>query len=53
MGNIVPGAGLEPTSLAFPASVLPLRYVGSLMSPLYPRLPVYAAPCSADYYTCI
>ena len=38
MGNIVPRARLEPTSL-------PLLHVGSLMSPLYRRPPVYAAPC--------
>ena len=37
MGNIVPRA--------FWASVLPLHHIGTLMSPLYPRLPVYAAPC--------
>ena len=36
MGNIVPRAGLELTSLAFRASVLALHYVGSLMSPLTP-----------------
>ena len=45
MGNTVPKAGFKPTSLAFRASVLPLHHIGSLMSPLYPRLPVYAAPC--------
>ena len=45
MGNIVPRAGLEPTSLAFWASVLPLHHVGSLMSALCQCLPVYAAPC--------
>ena len=28
MGNIVPRAGLEPTSLAFQANVLPLHHVG-------------------------
>ena len=37
MGNIVPRAGLKHTSLAF--------RMGSLMSPLYPCPPVYAAPC--------
>ena len=42
IGNIVPRAGLEPTSLAFWASVLPLHHVGSLTSPLYPRPHVYA-----------
>ena len=28
MGNIVPRAGLEPTPLAFWASVLPLHHIG-------------------------
>ena len=45
MGNIAPRAGIEHTSLAFQASVLPLHHVGSLMSSLYPCPPVYAAPC--------
>ena len=45
MGNTMPRAGLKPTSLAFRASVLPLHHVGSLMSQLYPWLPVYAALC--------
>ena len=45
MGNIVPRARLEPTSLASRASVLPLHHIGSPMSLLYPRVPVYAAPC--------
>ena len=45
MGNIVPRYGIEPTSLSFQASVQPLHHVGSLMSLLYPRLPVNAAPC--------
>ena len=45
MGNAVPRVGLEPTSLAFWVSVLPSHQVGCLMSTLYPRLPVYAAPC--------
>ena len=45
MGNIVPRAGFEATSLAFWASELPLHYVGCLMSPLYPHPPVYAALC--------
>ena len=44
MGNIVPRTGIEATSLAFRASVLPLHYIGSLISPLYPCLPVYAGP---------
>ena len=45
MGNTVPRAGFEPTSLAFRDSVLPLQNAGSLMSPLCPRLPVYAVLC--------
>ena len=40
MGNI----GLEPTSLA-----LPFHQVDSLMSPLYARPPVCAAPCLRDH----
>ena len=43
MGYIM--SRVEPTSLAFWASVLTLHHAGSLMSPLYPHLPVYAAPC--------
>ena len=39
MGNI------EPTSLVFWVSVLPLHHIGSLMSPLYLRIHVYAAHC--------
>ena len=45
MGNIVPRVGIEPTSLAFEASILPLHNMGSLMSPQYPHLPFYAGPC--------
>ena len=45
IGNMVPRAGLECTSQAFWASVLPLHCVGFLMSTLCPCLPVYAAPC--------
>ena len=45
MRNTVPRSGLKHTSLAFGASVLPLYHVGSLMSPLYPCLPVHTAPC--------
>ena len=45
MGNIVPRAGLKPTSLAFWTSVLPLHHIGPLMSLLYPRPPVYTTPC--------
>ena len=43
MGNIVPRAGLKPTSLAFWASMLPLHQVGSLTALLYRRPPVYVA----------
>ena len=45
IGNIVLRAGLEPTSLAVQANILPLHHTCSLMSPLYQRLPVYVAPC--------
>ena len=45
MGNTVPRAGLETTSLAFQASVLPLHHTGSLMSPLNPCLPDDASSC--------
>ena len=45
MGNIVLRVGIKTTSLALWASVLPLHHVGSLMSPLYPHLPVYAVSC--------
>ena len=45
MGKIVARVGIEPTSLAFRASVLPLHHIGSLMLPLYPHLPVYVALC--------
>ena len=45
MVNIVPRAGIKPTSLAFQASALPLHYIGSLMASPYPNPPVYAAPC--------
>ena len=45
MGNIVPRAVIEPTSLVFWASVLPLQHIGSLISPLYPCLSAYADPC--------
>ena len=44
IGNIVPRAGVKPTSQAFRASVLPFHHVASLTSLLYPRPPVYAAP---------
>ena len=45
MGNIVSRSENEPTALAFWASVLPVHHLGSLMSPLYPRPPIYVAPC--------
>ena len=45
MGNSVPRVGIEPPSLAFQASVLPLHHVGSLLSPIYPHLPICTAPC--------
>ena len=44
MGNSAPREEIKSTSLAFRASMLPLHHVGSLMSPIYPCLPVYAAP---------
>ena len=43
MGNTAPRAGVEPTSLAFWASVLPVHHIGSLMFLLYPHPPVYVA----------
>ena len=42
MGNIVLRVLIKPTSLPFWVSVL--HHVGTLMSPPYPRLSVYAAP---------
>ena len=48
IGNTVPRAGIECTSSAFQATVLLVLLVhhkDSLMSPLYPYLHVYAAPC--------
>ena len=54
MGNILPRAELEPTSLAFWASVLlQCAYYSVLITPyklpdvttIYPRPSVYAAPC--------
>ena len=52
MGKIVLRVGIEPTSLAFWASVI-LHHIGSLMSPPYPRLPVYAAQRSVQTTTYI
>ena len=54
MGNTVHRAGTKPTSLSLWASVLHL--VGSLMSSLHPRPPVYvalsvfASEVSVEYY---
>ena len=45
MGNIVPSTGINPTSLALWASVLPSQHVGYLMSPLFQGPHVYAVPC--------
>ena len=45
MGNTVPRVRFKSTSLAFWDSVIPLHHMRSLMSPLYPRPPVCAAPC--------
>ena len=53
MGNTVPRVGLEPTSLAFWASVLPLHHVGF---PDFTTIPTPTCLCSslpqgnADYY---
>ena len=55
MGIIVPRAGIEPTSMAFRASVLPLHHTGSVMSQLNPHPAVlkrlFASEVSADCYT--
>ena len=48
MGKIVPRVGIESAALAFRVSLLPLHYVSSLTSPLFPRLHVYAAPCNVE-----
>ena len=45
MGNILPRAGLETTSLAFQARVLPLHHIGSMMSPGYPGVCVCVSVC--------
>ena len=50
MGNIVPRAGVEPTSLAFRTNVPPLHHVGSLTSLEYPCAPVYTAPALRGQY---
>ena len=44
MGNIVPRAGIKPTSLALWANVLTIHHLSSLPSPHYPGLPVYNLP---------
>ena len=41
----MPRVGIESTSLEFRVTVVPLRHIDSLMSPLDPRLPVCAASC--------
>ena len=53
MGNTVHTVGLKLTSLAFWASVLPLHHVCYHMSPLYPYLHVYVAPCLWSVQTTI
>ena len=45
LGNTMPMVGVEPTCLAFQASIPPLHHIGSLMTPLYPCPPVCAASC--------
>ena len=45
MGNTVSIAELEPTFLSVQTSVLAIHHINYLMSPLYPCLPVYTAPC--------
>ena len=55
VGNIMPRAGLETTSLAIRASVLPLHHIGSLMSSLCPcqvsmtSMQLLASEVGADY----
>ena len=56
MRNIVSRIRIKPMSLVFRAGVLSLHHIGSLISPLYPRLPVYvalASEVSADYYNMV
>ena len=56
MVNIVPILGIEPTFLAFRASVLPLHHLGFLKSKLYPcqrltNLIIFATyPSIQQYY---
>ena len=54
MGITVPREGLEPTSLAFRASVLPLPHVcfPDVITPhAYLSIQLLASEVSADYYT--
>ena len=54
MGTTVPWVGLEPTSLAFPASVLPLHPVGFpgvTTTPTPTCLQLLTSEVSADYYS--
>ena len=53
MGTTMPRTGIEPTSLPFRASVVPLHNEGSLLSPLYPAhlcVRLLASEVSASYY---
>ena len=52
VGNSDPRAGIEPTSLAFQASVLHLTLSMFLMSPLYSSMQLLVLGASATYYTC-
>ena len=45
IGNIVPRVGIEPTSLTFRASALPLRHVGS--PPDVTAIPIPTCLCSS------
>ena len=49
MRNIVPRAGIEPTSLPFWASVLPLHHVGCHHY-THASMQLLASDISADYY---
>ena len=54
MGNIAPRAGIEPTYLAFRASVIALPHLGSLCRHyvhVYLAMQLIASEVSADYYT--
>ena len=50
IGNIVPRAGTKPTFLAFQANVY---HIGSMMSPLFSCIPVYAAQRSVQTTTLV